>query len=1077
MMKSFSFFLILSLLFSHFLNAQNIDSLKNILTQTDNDSEKVEIYILLGQSLEDKNINEANLYYNKALQLAKQTNDSLLYAKALFNFAIGQDIVENFSIAKKYYFEASRIFLKFKDTTNYAYAIKNIGGIYFLEGVHDSAMIYELEALYFFKAGKQDDYITSTYIILGSICANLKLFDEANYYYKKALDYVILHRDTSYIAILYNNFGNIFLKQRELDSAEIYLNKSMNLFLKQKLNTYLADVSLNLGELYILKGNRTKASFYLNNAKARYSNSGNNSGLFDVFVLLAKLYKDKPQNSYKILKNAEKLLPFASKTSKLDFFELFSEISFKLNKNKEAYEYLKIKDSLEQDFFAPKKIQKIIRSETQFKTASQEILIEELEKVNRLNKSLLEKEKQKRKAYTIIFYLFIILLLGFAFLLWILRKNRKLFKKLEKQNEKLARTTNKLNTILNAFPEIFLELDDDLKIIFANKSFREKIDSKNWKNFYFDDYLKPDYYNDFYLLWEQLKTEEKTSTFEAELKHKDGSYKYVIISLTSIHNQEKVKFYANIFDISERKEMEKDLILLQTSIEQSPIGVVITDTQANIFYVNQKYEEITGYSRDFLKGKNIKLMRSGQTPKKTYQDLWKTILNGKIWEGKFYNKKKNGDYYWEHTHISPVFDKNGKITNFVAAKEDITKELEQNEKILKLFTATETSPISVMILDENAKITYVNKAFENITGYKAEEVIGKTPSFLDSDEEDAETYEKLKNTIFEGKIWKHIIKNKKKNGEIYYSSSIVIPLTNDDGKLIGFVCNDEDITERIKITQKLQETTQQLKIKNEEILSSIRYALHIQNALMSVEENVKKIFKEYFILFLPKDIISGDFFWTATSDNLNYLAVADCTGHGVPGAFLSILGVMLLETATKEKKHIYPNEIINYVSKKFHDIFYKTKQNTLQDNMEISLIAIDKSNKKVYFSGARTKIYFYTRKSLPENDKIKLLKTIKSNLYSIASERHYLGIYYDFKQIIFEYQTGDEIILSTDGYRDQIGGKDNKKFKLNRFVNLLSSVLEEPIYKQKIILLENFLEFKSNAEQTDDVTVIGIKLY
>ena len=78
--------------------------------------------------------------------------------------------------------------------------------------------------------------------------------------------------------------------------------------------------------------------------------------------------------------------------------------------------------------------------------------------------------------------------------------------------------------------------------------------------------------------------------------------------------------------------------------------------------------------------------------------MWSTILNGKVWEGKFYNKKKNGELYWENTHISPVFDRNGKITNFVAAKEDITQKIEQNEKILKLFTATETSPISVIIL-------------------------------------------------------------------------------------------------------------------------------------------------------------------------------------------------------------------------------------------------------------------------------------------------------------------------------------------------------------------------------------------
>ncbi len=182
-------------------------------------------------------------------------------------------------------------------------------------------------------------------------------------------------------------------------------------------------------------------------------------------------------------------------------------------------------------------------------------------------------------------------------------------------------------------------------------------------------------------------------------------------------------------EISERKQIEKNLNKLSAAVEQSPTSIIITDTSGSIEYVNPKFMEVTGYSRDEVIGQNPKVLKSGKQPKSYYKDLWSTITSGNIWTGEFYNKKKNGKLYWESASISPIHDESGKIIQYVAIKEDIT-ERKQAEEALKAseerFRQMFSNHDAVMLLiePESGQIIDANRAAIKFYGYEKTQLCG-----------------------------------------------------------------------------------------------------------------------------------------------------------------------------------------------------------------------------------------------------------------------------------------------------------------------------------------------------------------
>jgi serine phosphatase RsbU (regulator of sigma subunit)/tetratricopeptide (TPR) repeat protein len=251
--------------------------------------------------------------------------------------------------------------------------------------------------------------------------------------------------------------------------------------------------------------------------------------------------------------------------------------------------------------------------------------------------------------------------------------------------------------------------------------------------------------------------------------------------------------------------------------------------------------------------------------------------------------------------------------------------------------------------------------------------------------------------------------------------------------------------------------------KQKEILDSINYAKRIQYALLAQEKHLQTNLKDYFILFKPKDIVSGDFYWTAEHNNCFYLAVCDCTGHGVPGAFMSLLNIGFLSEAIKEKHIQNPNEIFNYVRNRLIESITNEEQ---KDGMDGILLCLDKTKKQITYAAANNHplIIKKSNKLVIEEllkDKMPVGKGISNdsfNLYTINIEE------------------GDKLFLYTDGFADQFGGPKGKKFKYKPLNNNLLSSNNLNFKEQKEDLNEIFENWKGNLEQIDDVLIIGIEV-
>ncbi|MDQ3046706.1 MAG: serine/threonine-protein phosphatase [Bacteroidota bacterium] len=254
-----------------------------------------------------------------------------------------------------------------------------------------------------------------------------------------------------------------------------------------------------------------------------------------------------------------------------------------------------------------------------------------------------------------------------------------------------------------------------------------------------------------------------------------------------------------------------------------------------------------------------------------------------------------------------------------------------------------------------------------------------------------------------------------------------------------------------------------------ELNDSIIYAKRIQEGMMLKEKHLDRLFPESFIVFKPKDVVSGDFYWFTKVGNKVIVAVADCTGHGIPGAFMSVLGISLLNQIVIEEKNTDVSQILQRLDHKLKKAFsYSSDANEEQkhhDGMDIVICAIDQEEKKVCYAGAFRPLYHLSGNKLSK---------LEGSRYPIGGM--HLETKRNFESGNFGFSEGDRLYLSTDGFSDQFGGKLNKKFMTKKFQDTLIETSSMPMKLQQIEMEKIFSKWKDNNEQTDDVLVIGLQL-
>jgi serine phosphatase RsbU (regulator of sigma subunit) len=267
------------------------------------------------------------------------------------------------------------------------------------------------------------------------------------------------------------------------------------------------------------------------------------------------------------------------------------------------------------------------------------------------------------------------------------------------------------------------------------------------------------------------------------------------------------------------------------------------------------------------------------------------------------------------------------------------------------------------------------------------------------------------------------------------------------------------------LEEKVRERTKEIQEQKEEITSSIEYASRIQLAMLPMEEIYKNNFSDHFIFFKPRDIVSGDFYWIGENARSLFFTVADCTGHGVPGAFMSMLGISTLNEIITNKSDLDACTILNLLRNKIKSSLHQTgKEGEAADGMDIAFCILHKDRKKLEYAGAYNPMMIF-KKGVPQEYK---------------GDRMPIGIHYGEKDTFTNYEInvskGDTIYIFSDGFCDQFGGPEGVKYKIANLKKLLIEINLKPMEEQKEILEYEFQKWRGSFEQVDDITILGVRI-
>ncbi|HEX2616566.1 MAG TPA: SpoIIE family protein phosphatase, partial [Flavobacteriales bacterium] len=304
------------------------------------------------------------------------------------------------------------------------------------------------------------------------------------------------------------------------------------------------------------------------------------------------------------------------------------------------------------------------------------------------------------------------------------------------------------------------------------------------------------------------------------------------------------------------------------------------------------------------------------------------------------------------------------------------------------------------------------------------------------------------------------------------------PLSDEDVLGHALLKMRTELGERERILEtKVKERTEEMVRQKEEVerqsrkvvelyknvTDSIRYAKRLQESILPPEKRIKELLPESFVLYRPKDIVSGDFYWVERVEDKVVFAAVDCTGHGVPGAFMSLVGHNGLNQAVKEHGITKPSEALRDLNRIAFEMLHKDRDQFVRDGMDMALCTLDPDDMVLEYAGANCPLY------LVRGGEVLQYSPDKRPIGGFELSGH------DFTDHRIELQKGDVVYIFSDGYADQFGGTKGKKFLYRRFRELLLEIHAQPMDRQKSLLMEALNDWKGAQEQVDDILVIGMR--
>jgi len=593
--------------------------------------------------------------------------------------------------------------------------------------------------------------------------------------------------------------------------------------------------------------------------------------------------------------------------------------------------------------------------------------------------------------------------------------------------------------------------------------------------------------SDIYDKWTTIKV---TTKVDYSLLYKVATALVILILLFIFWNRRlNALVNAKTQDIATQKLALEELL---SNFDQNVIASS-TDKQGKITYASKAFCRISGYSELELLGKSHSILRHPDMPAELYKDLWKTIASGQVWHGEIKNRCKDGSYYWVDAILTPETNTYGEITGYSAIRHNITAKIafenlsDNLEKEVKLKTKSiqESEEKTRLLLTsvgegifgvaEDGLVNFINPAALNMLQYDESEILGKKiHSIIHHTRVDGSAYPVDKCPMYhafsEGKI-SHIDDEVlwRKDGTYFPVEYQALPIYKNN-QISGSVVTFNDITERKNSQDLLIKQQTELQEVHKQTRDSIEYASLIQGALIPDNKVFTKYFKDYFAIWHPKDIVGGDIYLVEElSKDEVIIMVIDCTGHGVPGAFVTML-VKAVErqiTASFHKDtNISPAEILSIFNKYIKHLLKQEEIDSISNaGFDGGILYYNKNQQIIKYAGAETPLF------LIQDNKIKI---IKGNRHSIGYKKSDAN--YEFKDHSIDVSQPTQIYLTTDGYLDQNGGEKDFPFGKKRFKNLVLENTNESFSDQQEILLHELQLYQKESERNDDVTVIGLKI-
>jgi len=582
-----------------------------------------------------------------------------------------------------------------------------------------------------------------------------------------------------------------------------------------------------------------------------------------------------------------------------------------------------------------------------------------------------------------------------------------------------------------------------------------------------------------------MQSLNETGEFSGEVvnKRKNGEHFVCYLSANMLYNDEG-KLIGSMGvsrDISHEKELtrqleiqnEKNAKLIDELVSLSRIatnvsnGILITTPDGYMKWCNDSFSRITGYTVNEMIGHlPSQVFRVPHFYAETFKELTKDGPNfDEPIQVPHYHK--NGSMYWMLVESTPVYDDNGELTEIIEICTEITDQ--KKAEMALIDSEANFRQMSETIEDVFFLYSVKNNEYEYISPNCKEMMGVDSEYFYEGKEylsnfvlaEDRHIIRRSRLDIVSGRPY-NIEYRITLDNEVRWIRERAFPVSDEDGEIIKGSGIVTDITQSKRDQQLLD-------LQNKDISESIAYAKRIQDSTLQTEKDVRNVFKESFLYFMPKGELSGDFYiadYVNSRDEGRQLPVffiGDCTGHGVPGAILSILCLSLARQTMKSRKIHSPAGALAFIRRRLIKIFHSDKANQINDGMDAGFGIVDEVNKKIIYAGAN----------------LSLLILRNGKWLEIAGSKQHVGYVANpapFEDITFDYESGDQLYLFTDGFVDQFGGENNKKYLKRRLKQFIKSISDEPMKMQRKLLKKEFQAWKGEEEQTDDICCFGFKL-